>query len=140
MWFAHLFGAKEPSIADSVRNMFECKQEGSGTVLTVRATGRQFGAGTFSTPKLGGLRQQASQLPVSGAACGSNTSLHIAVGDVADLHAKADNRHATFQVASQFNCLEVRRLRFEVLAMLDSVQAAACAAALTNCALWALSL
>ena len=95
-WFQRLFGFAE-SDYDTTRHQFTLE----GSTLRSMANGRAFGVGEFSTPTLGALRER-----VAGLRRGPCKVTHEIVHDVLELHALPENRGATFQVASQFNCLE----------------------------------
>lgn len=58
--------------------------------------------GRFDTPTLAQLRHMAKRCPLPG-----SMKLSTIKADVTDLHLDPDNNRATFQVASQFNCLEM---------------------------------
>jgi hypothetical protein len=95
-WFQQLFGFREASYAGT-RCMFAVE----GPMLRSLANGRSFAIGTFSTPTLAELRDRTH-----GVRSGRLRVTHEVIGDVLELHARAENRGALFQVASQFNCLE----------------------------------
>jgi hypothetical protein len=95
-WFHHLFGFAEGTYATTQRSFAL-----EGTTLRSRINDRGFEVGTFETPSLAVLRQRCQ-----GARRGPLDVTHEAVGDALELHARAANRGAMFQVASQFNCLE----------------------------------
>jgi hypothetical protein len=94
-WFAGLFGFAETDYATVQRGLVV-----DGPTLTSRANGRRFRIGAFTTPSLGELRARAAR--VSGAAA----RVRLVFGDVSVLQGLPENAQATFQVASQFNCLE----------------------------------
>ncbi len=94
-WFADLAGVVEGS-ARNVRDAFAVE----GTDLIARATGRRMSAGVLSLPSLADLR--ADVLPDD-----APNHLREIVADVTCLHGDPDNRGALFQVASQFNLLEM---------------------------------
>lgn len=71
-----------------------------GTAIVSRANGRRLEAGRFSMPSLAELRQQP--LPKLG-----KTTVREFVSDVEYLYASPGNAGAVFQVASQFNMLEM---------------------------------
>lgn len=58
--------------------------------------------GRFDTPTLAQLRHMAKRCPLPG-----KLKLSTIRADVTDLHRDPDNDRSTFQVASQFNCLEM---------------------------------
>lgn len=95
-WFDLLTGFSEQS-ADDVLSKLRL----DGTRFTSIANNRTFDAGTFSTPSLSDLRLKT--------ASGTGHHIRIAelVGDVRALHQDAANANSVFQVASQFNCLEM---------------------------------
>jgi hypothetical protein len=95
-WFETLFGFRETSYAQTQAHF-----SATGTTLTSRANGREFGIGGFETPTLADLRATAR-----GKRPGRLEVTHEIVGDVLTLHARPENAGALFQVASQFNCLE----------------------------------
>jgi hypothetical protein len=95
-WFEQLFGFPERPYAET-QAAFSLE----GEVLRSKVNGRAFDAGTFSTPSLAWLREQAAGLRP-----GRISVVHEAVGDVLELHARSENRGAMFQAASQLNCLE----------------------------------
>ncbi len=96
-WFARLFGAPE---ADWPTTQARFRVEGEA--LHSLVNGRRFAIGRFATPTLAELRRET--LALEGA--GTLRVSHEVIGDVLPLHAEPANRGATFQVASQFNCLE----------------------------------
>lgn len=95
-WFDVLTGFTEQS-GDDVRSKLHL----DGTRLNSTVNNRSFEMGTFSTPSLSALRRNT--VP------GDGDHLQAAelVGDVRSLHQDAANANAVFQVASQFNCLEM---------------------------------
>lgn len=94
MWFEQLTGFPEID-ADNVRSQLRLE----GDQLISAANGRSIGAGRLTTPMLDSLR---TSVPDTGP--GTMTEV---VADVADLHAEPANNGAIFQVASQFNLLEM---------------------------------
>jgi len=95
-WFQKLFGFEET--AANVRRFLSVE----GGQLVSAKNGRRFDIGEFSTPTVAALREQAQGLPK-----GKLSVRHYTfVGDVLKMHALPENAGATFQVASQFNCLE----------------------------------
>ncbi len=70
--------------------------------LRCRRGGYSYGVGTLSLPSLTELRSQALVAQPSGP-----SRLSIVQGDVRALHRAPENRGALFQVASQFNLLEM---------------------------------
>lgn len=102
-WFSQLFGFPE-AIAlrekggEGVRARIELRADGT---LTSRVNGFTLGAGVFSTPSLGQLREQAGA-----ARRGPLTLRHLATRDVFEMHSRPELAGATFMAASQFNALE----------------------------------
>lgn len=94
MWFEALTGFQERD-GESVRSQLTL----DGTELHSTVNGRRIGVGTLTTPTLSELR---SAVPDTGP--GTITEVF---GDVADLHVDPANAGALFQVASQFNLLEM---------------------------------
>lgn len=97
-WFERLTGCAEDS-PDQVRAELEI----DGPHLRSRRTGRAWRHGNLETPTLATLRARAAGVTrISGA-----LAVREVVANVQHLH--ADERHATalFQVASQFNLLEM---------------------------------
>jgi hypothetical protein len=96
-WVERLTGVREGS-AEQVREALEVV----GTRLRNRRDGRSWECGTLEVPSLGELRQRVATLPSHG-----RTTLRERVGDSRALHAEPAHAGATFQVASQFNLLEM---------------------------------
>lgn len=108
-WFAALTGFPEFSYADT-----QAQLEVSGATLRSRVNRRRFHIGTLSTPSLGELRERARATVGAGGAGGAGGArgvgmprLALVQGDVAALHRDPANHGAVFQVASQFNLLEM---------------------------------
>jgi len=102
-WFRNLFGFDEMGYRET-RGQFKVRD---GT-MSCEANGAEFFVGPFEVLSLGELRSRLEH-SLSGAdhdALGPLTFQHI-VGDAKELHAKRCNAHSVFQVASQFNCLEM---------------------------------
>lgn len=99
-WFERLTGFPETDWA-STRSRFEL----DGERLRSLANGREYRVGRLEIPSLSELRTQVAQLDAGltqGEAVLSNVS-----GDVRRMHAEPALRGALFQVASQFNLLEM---------------------------------
>lgn len=98
MWFENLTGFTEQSPAQVRENLSL-----EGTRLSSKINGKCFVCGSLETPSLGELRQriQAIQIPQG------KISLRETVADVQALHTAPENAGALFQVASQFNLLEM---------------------------------
>jgi len=102
-WFTRLFGFEERTGRDSGKTRANFDLE--GTRLTSRANGREFEAGTFTTPSLGELRRGIDHAGLRKRLPGPLRVTEV-IGDVSALHVQPENHLAAFQVASQFNCLE----------------------------------
>ena len=99
MWFEELMGFKEES-PEQVRERISV----SGPVLTSSSNGRSYRCGRLQIRSLGALRQDVRDAAVP---CTGRLTLREIVADVQDLHADPSNTGALFQVASQFNLLEM---------------------------------
>lgn len=98
MWFKQLMGFAEES-PEQVRAQIEV----SGTSMKSLANGRVFTCGVLETPSLGTLRERVRSV---GRPAGK-ISLRQVVANVQHLHSDPANAGALFQVASQFNLLEM---------------------------------
>jgi hypothetical protein len=100
-WFSELTGIA-PESPESVRAGLELSADGLS--LTSRVNGARFRCGRLETPSLADLRARAV-----GDISGGGGALRVGevVGDVGKLHADPENAGAFFQVASQFNLLEM---------------------------------
>ena len=98
-WFSDLTGFDELDY-ERTRDRLEV----AGTTLRSRVNGRSFEIGTLETPTLAELRARAAEVAprVAGKLLVSQV-----VGDAGALHRDPVNRWALFQVASQFNLLEM---------------------------------
>jgi hypothetical protein len=97
-WFERLTGFKEDS-PDGVRAQLEV----DGALLRSRQNGRSWIFGQLETPSLAELRERVSSISASKSRC----AVREVVADVRHLHANKSNANALFQVASQFNLLEM---------------------------------
>lgn len=97
-WFEKLTGFEETS-ADAVR----AKVRVDGETLTSLANGKAYTCGRLETPSLGELRGRVEGTRHTP----GRLTLREVVADVTALHADTANAGATFQVASQFNLLEM---------------------------------
>lgn len=95
-WFERLTGFTEDGYAATQSRL---KVEGDELVSTVN--GKRYGIGEVTMPTLGELRARVNP------ARGERSSLSISAGDVGPMHADPANEGALFQVASQFNLLEM---------------------------------
>jgi len=76
-------------------------------MLISTVNGRAFDTGVFEVKSLAELRREGlAAWQASGLPPGRLTLDHVAIGDVFEMHSDVHNHGATFQVASQFNCLE----------------------------------
>ena len=97
-WFRQLTGCDEAS-PHEVRQLLKVE----GPRLASAANGKSWQCGTLLVPSLAELRQQVAELPTAA----GDTTVHQVVANVQQLHLDVANRHALFQVASQFNLLEM---------------------------------
>jgi hypothetical protein len=98
MWFETLTGFREESPSQVRENIIV-----DGDVLKSLINGRSMICGRLEIPSLAELRArvQASKYPTG------KISLREVVANVQDLHIETSNTNALFQVASQFNLLEM---------------------------------
>lgn len=96
-WFERLTGFSESS-PQQVRDNLSV----DGNTLRSRVNGREWICGELETPSLGELRERAARAHGSG-----KLSVREVVADVRHLHVDETNAGALFQVASQFNLLEM---------------------------------
>ena len=98
MWFEDLTGFVEESPAQ-----VRAKLEVDGNRITSRVNGKSVVYGRLQTPSLAELRSATSkfQLP------SGQIKVRELIADAKTLHADPDNAGALFQVASQFNLLEM---------------------------------
>lgn len=97
-WFESLTGFRETN-ADAVRRQLEV----DGVRLRSLVNGRSYQCGTLEIPSLAELRDQSRQSQL----VPKKTTVREVVANVQDLHCDASNAGAMFQVASQFNLLEM---------------------------------
>jgi hypothetical protein len=98
MWFETLMGFREET-PEQVRSNISV----SNGMLRSKVNGKEYAHGLLETPSLGELRQRVQSLPLP---TGKLTVREV-IGDVQKLHSDAENTNALFQVASQFNLLEM---------------------------------
>lgn len=103
-WFEQLTGITEKS-PEQVRDQFDLQ----GRVLTSQANGQSWYCGQFSAPTLHDLRASLARLQEHsvGKVQPAQMQLREVIADVGHLHADERNAGALFQVASQFNMLEM---------------------------------
>lgn len=99
MWFEDLFGFPEQSPTQVRENLSL-----AGTRLTSLVNNTSYECGTLEVPSLEELRISAS---LTAKQPEGETTLSEVVANVQDLHTATENQNATFQVASQFNLLEM---------------------------------
>ncbi len=101
MWFQELTGFTEGSRAEVLALIDE-----DGPFIVSRANGRRMRRGELSLPSLAELRRSRSEAPVA-PVVGGPTTIGEIVADARELHTEPASAGATFQVASQFNLLEM---------------------------------
>jgi len=94
-WFERLVGFRERDAAD-----IKALLTAEGTDLVAPALNQRYRAGAFTTPSLGELRAQLKARTYEK----KPPTFSNVIGDAGQLHGEFPG--ATFQVASQFNCLE----------------------------------
>lgn len=97
-WFERLTGCAEGS-PEQVRAQLAV----DGRWLRCAANGKAWQCGELETPSLQALRERVAACPGRGAP----NRVRELVADVRQLHQDPANQHALFQVASQFNLLEM---------------------------------
>jgi len=98
IWFETLTGFKEES-PEHVRSNLEV----SGSSMTSAVNGRSWSCGSLETPTLAEFRSRVTENRISS----GQIEIREVIGDAKALHADAGNSGALFQVASQFNLLEM---------------------------------
>lgn len=98
MWFTRLTGFPDDN-PDLVRNKMSFRDG----FLESRVNGRRMQVGALKIPNLNELRQST----ITALSTGEPLTFREVVGDVKELHQQERNAHAVFQVASQFNLLEM---------------------------------
>lgn len=101
MWFESLTGFEEES-PEQVRASLIV----GGDRMTSKVNGHVMRCGRLTRPTLGELRAQAASISVAGTG-DAKLRLSERVDDVQNVHRDPGNRDAMFQVASQFNLLEM---------------------------------
>lgn len=96
-WFERLTGFRETSYTETQSRLSVIDGR-----LHSRDTDRTYAVGTLTLPSLAELRTAAAAVRRPG-----RLQLSIAEGDVREMHGHPQNRGALFQVASQFNMLEM---------------------------------
>ena len=98
MWFEKLMGFSEES-PEQVRGNISV----DGEVIKSHVNGKSYISGILETPTLGELRERVRSAGIPA----GDISIREVVADVQDLHGDPSNSGALFQVASQFNLLEM---------------------------------
>lgn len=98
MWFKKLTGFHETSAQDIHEKILL-----NGEEMVFLPTEKRLNHGALETPSLRELRERTTQLPTRSAP----SSVEEIVADVTKLHCDPSNSAAIFQVASQFNLLEM---------------------------------
>jgi hypothetical protein len=98
-WFESLFGFAEHKANPLVASQFVL----DGQTLTSRVNGRVMQCGRFETPSLAELRERSAALRAKV----KQARYETVMGNATGLHADPANTGALFQVASQFNTLEM---------------------------------
>ena len=101
-WFEELFGFQEEGY-EGVRKHLKL----NGQVLHSSANGRSFGAGELELVSLQTLRERVKTRMHDAPGHVGRLKLGVVRGDVRKLHLVPEYEGALFQVASQFNLLEM---------------------------------
>lgn len=97
-WFTRLTGFSEGPYPET-RSQLEVH----GPTLRSKVNGREYGIGHFEMPSLAELRQRVAE----GSGSSGRLRVSIVTGDVRQMHQAPEYAGALFQVASQFNFLEM---------------------------------
>lgn len=97
-WFEKLVGFREAAVPDVTEHLHL-----DGEYITSRMNGRRIRHGRFEILRVGELRSRVDRLRL----VGDIPSVREVVADAKSLHRDPANAHALFQVASQFNALEM---------------------------------
>ena len=98
MWFEELTGFREETTAQVRENLSV-----EGVMLKSHVNGKEYVCGQLETPSLAELRERVNlEKSLSG-----KISISEVVADVQQLHVDKSNADSLFQVASQFNLLEM---------------------------------
>ncbi|MCR9293650.1 MAG: hypothetical protein NXI32_13080 [bacterium] len=97
-WLEQLFGFAEES-PGQVRSKLSLK----GDRILSQVNGQSYGCGSLETPSLAELRERVESEGIKS----GRLQLSEVVGNAQHLHQRPENACATFQVASQFNLLEM---------------------------------
>ena len=108
-WFSQLFGFVESQVNfDQIKENFVVQNVDAGNNVTLlsKCNNRSFHVGNFTTPSLKTLHDSVGNISQSGKIL---KITHIITKDILSEHSR--NPGALFQVASQFNCLEMMNPR-----------------------------
>ncbi len=97
-WFERLTGFKEANFADA-----QARLEVDGPMLRSKVNGKTYSIGSFEMASLADLRAQVA----AGSGPAGRLRVSIVQGDVRRMHQAPEYAGAVFQVASQFNALEM---------------------------------
>lgn len=97
-WFEQLTGFQETGYDET-----RCKLEVNGTQLRSLVNGKSYGIGTLELTSLQSLRERVGATSVNP----GRMKVSVVRGDVRQMHHLPENHGALFQVASQFNLLEM---------------------------------
>lgn len=97
-WFKELTGFEEGGYAETRQRLKVC-----GEHLHCNVNGQRWAIGRLETPSLGQLRERARSDPQAS----GRLTVRAMASDAKGLHAHPDSCGALFQVASQFNLLEM---------------------------------
>ncbi|MCE2947278.1 MAG: hypothetical protein ACK515_08485 [bacterium] len=100
-WFESLTGFRESTYRET-----QARLESDGHALRSRVNGASYGIGTLELVSLEALRDRTRR-PTQVQPRSGRLSVGIVEGDVRALHRSPENAGALFQVASQFNLLEM---------------------------------
>jgi len=98
MWFEALTGFREESPKQVRENIVI-----DGGVLTSRINGKAYSCGLLEQVSLAELRSRVNNIEVNS----GKLSVSEVIADVQELHIEKSNADSLFQVASQFNLLEM---------------------------------
>jgi hypothetical protein len=101
-WFETLFGFSETNAAKVRQSLIV-----DGPLLRSKVNGRSFEYGQLEVVSLKSLRARVAGVMKVGTSGSSSLDVMELVGDAKALHADPSNTGAVFQVASQFNLLEM---------------------------------
>ena len=102
-WFSNLFGFTEGKVNfKKIKENFTVSEKDNNTTLLCKHNNRSFQIGNFSTPSLKELQDDVGHIKKKDKVLRIH---HMITTDILSEHSK--NPGALFQVASQFNCLEM---------------------------------